>query len=467
MVISNTGHGAQLSRQFAHHLTPAFLSVETWRLSQYHFSVIYLIYLKNVVLMNKKQALSAISILIATLVLGGTLLEDASLFLRLLFGLSLGFALTKGSIGFAGSVNRAYRRGSTQLLQTLMLMFVVTAIINAGLLLNADINTYDLWVNPINLGLLLGGVMFGAGMSLSSCCATGVLVELVSDVPRALTTLLFFGAGVFIGFPLQATQGWITTTSISSASFIGKGVYLPDLFAWGPLSGYFMAVLMTMILAGIVVFCAKKYENYRHANGSFLGVDGETARQNMTAIETKQPFTLLSVDSYRQWLGNLWEMKTTALVIALIFGVMMMSTGAGWGASTPFGIWFAKGLMAFGVSVADIANFTHRPTAMFTTPFFSHGISVQNFAIILGTLIAVLFMGKFAFSFKLNHSPQQFALFALGGLLMGLGTRFANGCNVGALFTPIANFSLSGWVYLVFLLIGGVIGNRFHQAVVK
>lgn len=467
MVISNTGHGAQLSRQFAHHLTPVFLSVETWRLSQCHFSVIYFIYFKIVVLMNKKQALSAVSILIVTLVLGGTLLEDSSLFLRLLFGLSLGFALAKGSIGFAGSVNRAYRRGSTQLLQTLMLMFVVTAVINAGLLLNSDINHYDLWVNPINFGLLLGGVMFGAGMSLSSCCATGVMVELVSDVPRALTTLLFFGAGVFLGFPLQATQSWITTTAFSSASFIGKGVYLPDLFSWGPLNGYFMAVLMTMILAGIVVFCAKKYENYRRANGTFLGVDGETARQNITARETKQPFTLFSVDSYRQWLGNLWEMKTTALVIALIFGVMMMSTGAGWGASTPFGIWFAKGLMAFGVSVDEIANFTHRPTAMFTTPFFSHGISVQNFAIMLGTLVAVLFMGKFAFSFKLNHSPKQFALFALGGLLMGLGTRFANGCNVGALFTPIANLSLSGWIYLIFLLVGGVIGNRFHQAVVK
>ncbi len=417
--------------------------------------------------MNKKQALSAVSILIVTLVLGGTLLEDSSLFLRLLFGLSLGFALAKGSIGFAGSVNRAYRRGSTQLLQTLMLMFVVTAVINAGLLLNSDINNYDLWVNPINLGLLLGGVMFGAGMSLSSCCATGVMVELVSDVPRALTTLLFFGGGVFLGFPLQATQSWITTTAFSSASFVGKGVYLPDLFSWGPLNGYFMAVLMTMILAGIVVFCAKKYENYRRANGTFLGVDGETARQNMTARDTEQGFTLLSTSSYRQWLGNLWEMKTTALVIALIFGVMMMSTGAGWGASTPFGIWFAKGLMAFGVSVDDIANFTHRPTAMFTTSFFSHGISVQNFAIMLGTLVAVLFMGKFAFSFKLNHSPKQFALFALGGLLMGLGTRFANGCNVGALFTPIANLSLSGWIYLIFLLVGGVIGNRVHQAVVK
>ncbi len=420
-----------------------------------------------IISMDKKQASFGIIIAISSLLLGAVLLDSSSLFLRLLFGLSLGFALTKGSIGFAGSVNRAYRRGSTQLLQTLMFMFVITAIINAGLLLNANPGSYNLWVNPINLGLVLGGVMFGAGMSLSSCCATGVMVELVSDIPRALTTLFFFGAGVFLGFPLQATQTWITTTSFSSSSFAGKGVYLPDLFTWGPLNGYFISILVSIAFALTVVFFAKKYQNYRYAKGTFLGVAGETARQEMPQKHTQQHFTLFSVETYHKWIGNLWEMKTAALVISLIFGIMMVSTGAGWGASTPFGIWFGKVLMVFGMGANDIADFTYRPAGMFTTPFFEHSISVQNFAIMVGTLIAVLLMGKFSFSFKINHSAKQFALFALGGLLMGFGTRFANGCNVGALFTPIANLSLSGWIYLVFLLSGGVLGNKLHHSLIK
>jgi uncharacterized membrane protein YedE/YeeE len=420
-----------------------------------------------IITMDKKQASFGIVIAIASLLLGAVFLDSSSLFLRLLFGLSLGFVLTKGSIGFAGSVNRAYRRGSTQLLQTLMFMFVITAIINAGLLLNANPGSYNLWVNPINLGLVLGGVMFGAGMSLSSCCATGVMVEMVSDIPRALTTLFFFGAGVFFGFPLQATQTWITTTSFSSSSFAGKGVYLPDLFTWGPLNGYFISILVSIAFALIVVFFAKKYQNYRHAKGSFLGVDAETVRQEMHPKHTQQHFTLFSVETYHRWIGNLWEMKTAALVISLIFGIMMVSTGAGWGASTPFGIWFGKVLMVFGMSANDIADFTSRPAGLFTTPFFEHSISVQNFALIVGTLIAVLLMGKFSFSFKINHSAKQFALFALGGVLMGFGTRFANGCNVGALFTPIANLSLSGWIYLVFLLSGGVLGNKLHHSLIK
>lgn len=417
--------------------------------------------------MNKNQALAATAISLITIVLGGLLLQDSSLFLRLLFGLSLGFALTKGSIGFAGSVNRAYRRGSTQLLQTLMFMFVVTAILNAGLLLNAQAGDYNLWINPINIGLLVGGLMFGMGMSLSSCCASGVMVEMVSDVPRALITLVFFGAGVFIAFPLQATQPWITESVISTASYPGRGVYLPDLLNFGPLNGYFLSIIVTIILALAVVALAKKYENHRRSKGTYLGVQGEIDRAQLGKKDDPKSFKLFSAETYQNTLANMWSMKSTALVIAIIFVIMMATTSNGWGASTPFGIWFAKLLMLTGISAADIAEFTHRPEGMFTTSFFEHGISVQNLAIMIGTLIALLFMGRFKFSFIMHHSAKQYAMFALGGLLMGVGTRLANGCNVGALFTPIANFSLSGWIYLVVLLAGGILGNKLHKAILQ
>ncbi len=39
------------------------------------------------------------------------------------------------------------------------------------------------------------------------------------------------------------------------------------------------------------------------------------------------------------------------------------------------------------------------------------------------------------------------ALYAMGGILMGLGTR-------------LANFSLSGWVFFAALIGGGIFGNR-------
>ncbi|MBC7006370.1 YeeE/YedE family protein [Photobacterium sp. BZF1] len=401
-----------------------------------------------------KQLYVGIALAMSVLFAGAIALDQA-VFLRLLLGLGLGIALTKGAIGFAGSINRAYRRGSTQLLQALMLLFVVTAIINAGLLYGAEAGSFNLWVNPINAGLIIGGLMFGFGMTLSSCCASGVMVEMVSDVPRALTTLVAFGFGVFIGFPIQSSSPLVTETLFSTASYQGKGVFLPDLFAWGPLNGYLMSVLVTIGFAVATVWLAKKYQQKRQQEGTYLGVEAEQKRE---------PQNLGSIAPQRfSWLSSLWSMNSAILVIALIFGVMMATTSAGWGASSPFGFWFGKALLAVGIDLDAITSFTGRPAQAFTTPFFEHGVSVQNLGILLGTLVAVLWIGKFSSPFSARYSLKQYMLFALGGVLMGLGTRFANGCNVGALYTPIANFSLSGWIFFATIVAGGVFGNQFAR----
>ena len=145
--------------------------------------------------------------------------------------------------------------------------------------------------------------------------------------------------------------------------------------------------------------------------------------------------------------------------------MLMGVTKAGWGASTPYGIWFGKILIAFGVSPEAVADFAQMAPDAYVLPFFQHSVSVQNFGIILGTLIYLLAAGVFTKTFRegLRMTFREGLVFALGGLSMGIGTRLANGCNVGALYTPIANFSLSGWIFFVFLIIGGVAGNLFGK----
>lgn len=87
--------------------------------------------------------------------------------------------------------------------------------------------------------------------------------------------------------------------------------------------------------------------------------------------------------------------------------------------------------------------------------------------IILGTLVCLLLAGSFkeVATSELKVSVKEVFLFAMGGFLMGFGTRLSNGCNVGALYTPIANFSLSGWIFLVFLVVGGVLGNKLAKKI--
>lgn len=412
--------------------------------------------------MNKVQNLTGLAVAIIALAIGAFLLKSDALFFRLLLGIALGYALTRGFLGFAGSVNRAYNGGSTKLMVVLMFMFVVTATINAGFLMNSELSSYDLWINPINFGLVLGGVMFGFGMSFSSCCASGVMTDLVTDLPRAGITLFFFGMGVYIGLPLQSGLPWVKETLISTSSYAGKGMFMPDLFGGG-LMGYLGAILLTLLFALIVIYIAKKYESKRRVAGTFHGIDTEQAQEQALKekadnINSNKPFKLLSCETYQTLFVTPWSMKAAAVMIIVIFTLMLATTNTGWGASTPFGIWFGKLLMLVGVPLESVAAFADRPIGMFATPFFDHPITVQNMGIVIGTFICVLLMGKFTFSF--SYSAKQLSLFAMGGLFMGLGTRFANGCNVGALYTPIANMSVSGWIFLVFLIAGGILGNK-------
>jgi len=118
--------------------------------------------------------------------------------------------------------------------------------LTTAFLFKADPASYDLWINPINFGLILGAILFGFGMSFSSCCASGVLTDLITGLPRAFITLIFFGLGVFLGFPIQNTVGWVKNSWFSTpvGEKLAGGVFLPDLFKWDGLEGYLGALVL-------------------------------------------------------------------------------------------------------------------------------------------------------------------------------------------------------------------------------
>jgi uncharacterized membrane protein YedE/YeeE len=412
--------------------------------------------------MNAKEHLSGFVLLGLVLALGGIAL-DSMIFFRLVIGLGLGYALTRSALGFAGSVNRAYRAGSTKLMRALMLMFSATAGASVAFLYNQDPHDMNLWVNPINAGLIVGGLMFGFGMSFAGCCASGVLTYFSSSLTRPALVLFSFGMGVFLGFPLQAQEDWIRESWISTATYEGKGVYLPDLFAGTPMDGYLGAILLTVLFAGIVTWFAHRYERSRRRQDTFIGVTSEKEQLENTPHDlAAHPF--FSRETYHALFVRRWSMTTGVAVIVVLFTLMMGVTGAGWGASTPFGLWFGRLLIAVGMDPMNIAAFTHRPVQAFTMPFFSHPINVQNIGIMLGSVISLLLAGRFFSGMsRLRLGGREAVMLVIAGLAMGLGTRFANGCNVGALYTPIANFSLSGWIFLVVMVAGGVFGNQLGK----
>ena len=366
-----------------------------------------------------------------------------------LIGFGLGYALVRGDFGFAGLANRTFRARNTRLLKALMFMFVVSAAAVAVLLLAGKLDPTKFWVNPLSLGLVVGGILFGIGMAFASCCASGVLQDVPSGFSRALITLFFFGMGVYIALPWMSS-GFVKNGLFGdSVNAAGRGgVYMVDLFGGG-VTGIVIAFLVTVALAVGVVYFANWFEK-RLNNGSMAPEEVVVDDKELTTAD--RLFT------------KKWSLTTTALVIAFLFVILTLVSG-GWGASTLHGYWFGRVLTWFGVEGQTLADYTGKAVTNFTGPFFENGGNMRNFSIIVGAFAALLIAGNFTETFKagLKIKPLEIALFAVGGLLLGIGSRLSMGCNVGALYTPIAQFSLAGWFYLVFLFVGGWIGNIVYK----
>ena len=86
---------------------------------------------------------------------------------------------------------------------------------------------------------------------------------------------------------------------------------------------------------------------------------------------------------------------------------------------------------------------------------------ILDIGIVVGAFLAFLMAGRFKLNLQFNSKNAM--LFGLGGLLMGFGSRLAKGCNIGALYSSLPNFSISGWVFLVAISLGAVAGLKIFK----
>jgi hypothetical protein len=73
----------------------------------------------------------------------------------------------------------------------------------------------------------------------------------------------------------------------------------------------------------------------------------------------------------------------------------------------------------------------------------------------LAGLILVPALLSWAFGPVATHASSNVALLVLAGLLVGVGTRLANGCTSGHGVCGMSRFSLRGFVATAFYILGG------------
>jgi len=406
------------------------------------------------------QPAIAVAVCIAMIAFGSFLGNSSGkLTLNLFTGLALGYILSRSRYGFAGGIKRIYVTGEGKLTRALLVMFAISITATAGIhwayasngalpifraiLPNAVIpGTSSVFV--MDIGTVLGGVLFGIGMMIAGGCASGTLSDLGEGAVRAMIALFFFVIG--------SVPGAMAKYAIQQSA-IGKfsaRVYLPDVM------GYVGSIVFSLAILLVLYVISRKYEDLRKKEGFY----SETvfAEKELPLPEDKK-FKLFSYDTYHKFFIERWSFMTGGILLAIVFVMIIITTGASWGVTGPFVNWGVAMFQAVGVN--------------FTSPALQSGVdaankgliydagSLRNLGIIVGAALAMLSAGLFKFDF--DFSAKDVSLYIFGGLLMGFGARLAGGCNIGALYSGIANLSLSGWLFMASLCVGGILGLKMFE----
>lgn len=408
---------------------------------------------------NKGQVFVGFAILIAMIALAVVQsAKNPKLGLYLITGLAIGYLMQRSRFGFAGGIRRLYVTGESSLTKALMFLLAISLIVTAAIQYGAFANGAEVAfraaegakiipgtqsVYPVNIMTILGGIIFGIGMMLGGGCASGTLTDAGEGEGRSLIVLFFFITGSLWG--VHDLTWWKKTVFYTW----NTRLYLPDSF------GFIGAILISLLgFLGIYVF-SKWYENKRKRENTFISLEyAEWEKELPEPAEYK----FFSAETYHKFFIKRWSFYTGAVLLTVMFIVVLVTTGKNWGVTSTFVTWGAWVYQSVGL--VDVSTWPYFAEKMKTinAGFMNDPASMRNFGIIVGALLSPLLAGHF--SFKKGFKFKDIAFYAIGGICMGYGARLSSGCNIGALYSAISSMSLSGWVFLPALTVGGILGVK-------
>lgn len=408
------------------------------------------------------QTIAGIILLLGLIILGIYLGgQKANLPIQLFAGVVLGYTLTRSRFGFAGGIKRIYMRGEGSLTKALIVLVGITAIVFMGIQWQAASNgavpqylatdgqafipgTQNVYFT--NIATIVGGVIFGIGMMLAGGCGSGTLADFGEGQGRSLIAFIFF---VLSAAPGHWARKVIDRTVIGK---LGVQLHLPQVF------GYFGALLVTFIGLGVIWWYTVQIENKRKAQGFYKDPQGDWEEfEHPLMLDGSEKF--FSYETYHKFFIERWNFMLGALVLALGAIFVMVTMGKAWGVSTPLVTLDVAVLQKLGFSFSEENFGSHLEKV--EKGLLMDGGTVRNIGLFFGCTISFLLANRFKIDF--DFSLKDALLYALGGLMLGFGSRFALGCNIGAMYSAISNFSLSGWVFLVAMSVGGLMGLKYFQ----
>lgn len=336
------------------------------------------------------------------------------------FGFLYGFLLQKADFCFVASIRDWISVRDTRILNG-VLVLIATALLGWGIALaTGAASISQIWTVPFGGANLLGGILFGIGMTIAGGCGSGTLYRCGMGYIQFWIVLAFAIIGnlvfAFIYDP-WARDYVLTPITISESGFTLFSLPLPYMS---------LPLLIVAIMVGIAIW-----------RFGWRGV-GRGIKEALT-----------------DWQGNPfrqshWDIRLVAFIMGIVAVIqfILMSNVSITGPETRVG----------GVILAAIFGdeFVYNNTYLngLFADFPRIGLGPEEiliFFLIIGSFVSAVFSK----SFRLRLPRASRLPYAIGGgLLMGIASRIAPGCNIANVITGVGGLSISSFVVIIGMIIG-------------
>lgn len=347
---------------------------------------------------------------------------------------AFGFLLKYGGIGFNCSFNAMVKDFNFYQMRLLFILFFFGNIFSNAIkafnlcpLFNEDCKSfsYSPSLSPVGWALVIGSFLFGLGMNLAMCCASGTFVRLGAGNAKTCIVFIFFIVGSTFGVinPLYNSYTKLPKTK------------KPVEMHWA-LTLFFILALYVLTLGVDVVKDKVLTMKVKDADYLFfMNLIGKSSRAEDKEAKSK-------------WIGQIGYCVLLGLTMAMFY----LSVGSMIGISGPFQIMGANILRIFGCKVNEWKVFNNKYPE--TNPFNMSMLN-NDFFIFIGSFIASVMKG--VFGKEQENTVFEWVKASIGGFLMGVGARLAYGCNIGSMTAGITANSLHGFIWMFCAAIGSLV----------
>lgn len=306
------------------------------------------------------------------------------------------------------------------------------------------------WTPAWGLGSFLGGLVFGLGMTLAGGCASGTLYRAGQGYIQFWLVLLFMFVGYVVFAFVFPTVEALYFQPLNP--FDGQTLYLAAPVSPAVVGA--VAVVVGLLAYAFVSGRAQLPDKPSGGQGPVADTRAQASFDGSRAVSAVVLGARSIADgtvSYlrgfrtddrpvRERLRDSWDARTAGLAMAVVASVWFWVHGH-WAITGSEARWAGYLLGEAGLDVSGVEYWG-------SILFRDGNIGVTIDMLMIGSLIAGSFVAAYLSGDFRIRTPNRERLpnYVLGGLLMGVGSRLAAGCNIANLFSGVALLSIHSFL---------------------